>query len=140
MCLPPSTCSSAPHFQTTTRCAPTASAYSRLINFLTNAIKHTSAGSITVSVARDTAADGTATIQYIVSDTGTGIPPEEAEKIFERFVKLNDFVQGTGLGLNICHNIATKLGGSVWLDTEYPGNTEGVEHGARFVLAIPDSA
>ncbi len=111
-----------------------------LINFLTNAIKHTSAGSITVSVARNTATDGTATIQYIVSDTGTGIPPEEAEKIFERFVKLDDFVQGTGLGLNICHNIATKLGGSVWLDTAYPGNTEGVEHGARFVLAIPDSA
>ena len=109
-----------------------------LINFLTNAIKHTAAGSITVSVKRVCDSGGNATIQYSVSDTGTGIPAEEAEKIFERFVKLNDFVQGTGLGLNICHNIATKLGGRVWLDTAYPGNTEGVEHGARFVLAIPD--
>ena len=101
-----------------------------LINFLTNAIKHTSAGSITVSVARDTATDGNATIQYIVSDTGTGIPPEEAEKIFERFVKLNDYVQGAGLGLSICKAIAEKCGGRIGVDSE-----EG--KGSTFWMWIP---
>ena len=68
---------------------------------------------------------------YSVTDTGTGVPPEQAEKIFERFAKLNDFVQGTGLGLSICRDIAGRMGAKVYLDTTY---TAG---GARFVFAIP---
>ena len=60
-----------------------------------------------------------------------GDAAEQAEKIFDRFTKLNEFVQGTGLGLSICRDIATRMGGRVFLDTSY---TAG---GARFVLALP---
>jgi len=96
-----------------------------LINYLTNACKHTSEGSIVLKAWHE---DGN--ISFSVTDTGTGVPAEKAEKIFERFVKLNDFVQGTGLGLSICRTLAEKLGGRVWLDTSHTG-------GARFMFTIP---
>ena len=99
-----------------------------LINLLTNACKHTTAGEICLASSL-TAKDGY--VSYAVTDTGTGVPPEEAEKIFERFAKLNEFVQGTGLGLSICREIATKMGAKVYLDTAHPGP------GARFVFEVP---
>jgi signal transduction histidine kinase len=70
-------------------------------------------------------------VTYAVTDTGPGIPPEEAERIFERFTKLNEFVQGTGLGLSICRDIASRMGADVFLDTSYAGK------GSRFVFQIP---
>ena len=70
-------------------------------------------------------------LTYAVTDTGPGIPPDQAEKIFERFSKLNDFVQGTGLGLSICRDIAGRIGAQVYLDTTWKGQ------GARFVFTIP---
>ena len=69
-----------------------------------------------------------------MTDTGPGVPAEQAEAIFDRFTKLNDFVQGTGLGLSICRDIASKMGGRVYLDTTYKRG------GARFVLALPIDA
>ena len=99
-----------------------------LINLLTNACKHTSAGEIKLASSL-TEDPGFAT--YSVTDTGTGVPPDQAEKIFERFAKLNQFVQGTGLGLSICRDIAGRMGAKVYLDTSYTGG------GARFVFAIP---
>lgn len=105
-----------------------------LINYLTNAIKHTSEGSITLSVERN---EQHHLLTFSVADTGTGVPPEKADEIFERFEKLNAFKQGTGLGLNICRVIADKLNGRVALDTTYPARAEGVEHGARFVFELP---
>ena len=96
-----------------------------LINYLTNACKHTSEGSIVLK-----AEASQEQILFSVTDTGPGVPAEKAEEIFKRFVKLNDFVQGTGLGLSICHTLAEKLGGHVWLDTSYTG-------GARFMFTIP---
>lgn len=96
-----------------------------LINYLTNACKHTSEGSIVLK-----AETSQEQILFSVTDTGPGVPAEKAEEIFKRFVKLNDFVQGTGLGLSICHTLAEKLGGHVWLDTSYTG-------GARFMFTIP---
>ena len=62
--------------------------------------------------------------------TGTGIPPEYSETIFERFEKADNFGQGTGLGLNICRLIAERLKGKVLLDKEY-------KEGARFVFVLP---
>lgn len=99
-----------------------------LINMLTNACKHTAQGEIHLA-SSTTANPGFVT--FTCTDTGTGVPPELAEVIFERFVKLNDFVQGTGLGLNICRNIASQMGARIFLDTSY---TAG---GARFVFIVP---
>lgn len=56
---------------------------------------------------------------------------QRAEAIFDRFTKLNSFVQGTGLGLSICREIATLMGVNVYLDTTYTGG------GARFVFEVP---
>lgn len=99
-----------------------------LINLITNACKHTSKGEIKVSSSL-TEAPGY--VCYSVTDTGPGIPPEQAEAIFQRFTKLNEFVQGTGLGLSICRDIADRMGAKVFLDTSY---TEG---GSRFVFQVP---
>lgn len=107
-----------------------------LINYLTNAIKHTTQGRIDVTVCEDTI-DTKPAIRYTVSDTGEGISKENAEHIFERFVKLNDFVQGTGLGLNICRTISRNLKGRVFVDTAYPDCDPLTDHGARFVFIVP---
>ena len=69
-------------------------------------------------------------IAFTVTDRGPGIPAAEADRIFDRFVKLDPFSQGMGLGLAVCRLIADALGGGVELDTSY---TEG----ARFTLMIP---
>ena len=99
-----------------------------LINLLTNSCKHTKEGEIRLSSSL-TSRPGY--VSYFVTDTGPGIPADQAERIFERFTKLNDFVQGTGLGLSICRDIAGRMGASVYLDTTY---TAG---GARFVFEVP---
>ena len=69
-------------------------------------------------------------MRFTVTDTGPGIPPAEQEAVFERFVKLDTFSQGLGLGLTVCRLIASALDGTIKLDTDYSG-------GARFVLSIP---
>lgn len=98
-----------------------------LTNFLTNAIKNTEKGSITLGC---TTSESEGFVSFYVADTGIGVPPEKAEAIFERYVKLNSFKPGTGLGLCICRILAEKLGGRVFLDRSY-------SPGARFVLEIP---
>ena len=99
-----------------------------LINLLTNACKHTTEGEIKLS---SSLSEHPGMVTFAVTDTGPGVPPEDAERIFERFTKLNDFVQGTGLGLSICRDIASRMGAKVYLDTTY---TAG---GARFVFEVP---
>ena len=99
-----------------------------LINLLSNACKHTSAGEIRLTSSLKA---NPGYVTFAVTDTGMGIPPEQAEKIFERFAKLNDFVQGTGLGLSICRDIADRMGAKVYLDTAYSGK------GARFIFQVP---
>lgn len=98
-----------------------------LINFLTNAEKHTEQGEIHLHCSL-TETPGSVT--FSVTDTGCGIPPEQAEHIFERFEKLDNFTQGFGLGLSICRLIAEYLGGIVKLDTSYTA-------GARFLFILP---
>ena len=91
-----------------------------------NAAKNTQKGFVTLKADR---LDDEA-IEFIVEDTGCGIPEDEAEHIFERFVKLDNFKEGIGLGLPMCRTLAEKLGGSIRLDTTYKG-------GARFIVTIP---
>lgn len=93
---------------------------------LLNAGKFTSEGSITVEAIIK---DGNAIIS--VTDTGIGIDDEKAEKIFERFYKIDEFVPGMGLGLSLCRAIITTLGGTVALDTTYK------EQGCCFVITLP---
>lgn len=98
-----------------------------LINFLTNACKHTMEGEILVNCSTSEK-EGFATIS--VTDTGDGVPAEMAEKIFRRFTALESNSESHGIGLSICRDIASRLDGNVYLDTEY-------RKGARFILSLP---
>ena len=89
--------------------------YQVLLNFVTNAFKFTSEGSITI----DYQINGNE-VKFSVQDTGMGVEPEKQEAIFTRFVKLNSFIPGTGLGLPICQSIVTQLGGKIGVESE-PG-------------------
>ena len=94
-------------------------------NFVNNAMKFTSEGSIYVGYKLK---DGE--LEFYVEDTGIGIEKEQLPHIFERFVKLNSFVHGTGLGLSICQSIVEQLGGRIGVDSE-----KG--KGSRFWFTIP---
>lgn len=98
-----------------------------LTNFINNAIKFTSSGSIQVGyrLKEDH-------IEFYVTDTGIGISPEQQSDIFHRFVKLNNFVPGTGLGLSICKNIIKQLKGQIGVEST-PGQ------GSRFWFTLPYS-
>ena len=97
-----------------------------LINLLVNATKFTEQGSIVLELKM---AD-VDTALFSVTDTGCGIPPEKQHLIFERFEKLNDFVQGSGLGLSICQLIVKYMNGKLWVDSGYT-------RGARFCFTHP---
>lgn len=71
-------------------------------------------------------------VRFAVEDTGCGVPPKEAEHIFEEFVQLDDFYEGTGLGLSVARSIVRRLGGDIVLDTTY-------SPGARFVMTLQTS-
>ena len=97
-----------------------------LFNFINNAVKFTSAGSIRLGYDQVDANH----LRFYVADTGIGISREQQADIFERFVKLNTFVHGTGLGLPICKSIIEQLGGIIGVDSE-PGK------GACFWFTLP---
>ena len=99
----------------------------RMISLLIdNANKNTTEGYILAKVS--TTSDK---LSIIIEDTGCGVDPKEAEHIFERFVKLDNFKEGLGLGLSLCRMIAHRMKGEVILDTTYAGP------GARFVITLP---
>ena len=98
-----------------------------LTNLLSNAAKFTSEGEINLSFTVD---EGKEEVRFSVTDTGCGIPEDKCEKIFERFEKLNDFAQGSGLGLSICQLIVTYMRGRIWVDSNYT-------QGARFCFTHP---
>ena len=84
-----------------------------LTNFITNAQKFTEQGHIRLgyAVREDD------TVRFYVEDTGIGIEAERQEEIFNRFIKLDSFKQGTGLGLPICKNLVERMGGSIGVDS-----------------------
>ena len=92
---------------------------------LENAVKFTEEGSVTLRMAPE---EGF--MHFLVEDTGIGVPAEDAERIFERFVQLDDYREGTGIGLSLARSLARRLGGEVVLDTSYT-------LGARFVFSLP---
>ena len=99
---------------------------SRVISALTdNAVKYTERGSVTLRANADDK-----TLNIAIEDTGCGVPAEEAENIFGRFVKLDSFKEGLGLGLPLSRKLAEQIGSTVTLDTSY-------HPGARFVVTIP---
>jgi signal transduction histidine kinase len=99
-----------------------------LVNYLTNAKKHTTEGSIELSCSLK---ENPGRITFAVTDTGCGIAPENVGKLFHSFEKIDNFEQGFGLGLYICANIAEKMEGEVRLDTTY-------KSGARFLFILPN--
>ncbi len=99
-----------------------------LTHLLDNALKFTTDGSVTLTA--DVDMDKMQAV-YKVEDTGSGIAADEAEHIFEPYVKLNQYFDGEGTGLTVARNIARRLGGDLVLDTAYEGP------GARFVLTLP---
>lgn len=84
-----------------------------LFNFLSNAIKNTEGGSITLGMSVEDE-----WLKLYVRDTGNGIPSDKLMKIFTHFEKVNEFAQGTGLGLPICKSIIDRLGGRVEVESE----------------------
>lgn len=100
-----------------------------LSNLLNNAIKFTMQGSITIGYQPDEAAG---TIRFFVQDTGLGIPAEEQIKVFERFYKSDNFTQGGGLGLPICHEIVRRMNGTITLESE-------PEKGTCFYVVLPSN-
>lgn len=97
-------------------------------NLMTNAVKFTTEGQIVFGCRLQ----DPNTLFFYVTDTGCGIAPDKQAFIFSRFVKLNAFVQGTGLGLPICETIVTKLGGKMGVRSE-----EG--KGSTFWFTIPNT-
>ena len=93
-----------------------------LSQLLENAVKFTPEGSITLRMENSGDA-----LCFIVEDTGIGIPTEQAAHIFDEFVQLDSFADGTGIGLTVARSIARRMGGDLWIDTDYT-------KGARFVL------
>ena len=104
------------------------SASRALALLLNNAAKFTKEGSAELRITID---GNTQMVVYTVTDTGIGIPPYEAEHIFEEFFQLDNYYEGTGIGLSVARSIARRLGGDIRLDTTYQG-------GARFVMTLPD--
>ena len=96
-----------------------------LVKVLDNAAKFTKQGSITVLTKQIEHG-----ISFIVEDTGSGIPADKTETVFEQFTKLDEFSQGTGMGLTLCRTIIQKLNGKIFVDTSYSG-------GCRMIIEIP---
>jgi signal transduction histidine kinase/CheY-like chemotaxis protein len=112
-----------------------------LRNFLSNAVKFTERGAISVSarlVAPGDFVTGVAVdeenVLFAVADTGIGIAPPDQSAIFEEFQQVENRLQrrsrGTGLGLPLCRRLAGLLGGRVWVESE-------LGQGATFYLLVP---
>ncbi len=107
-----------------TLCTSRLYAVRALAHLLENAVKFTPQGTI-----RLLAECTDRSVRFIVEDTGIGIPVSESDNIFGEFVQLDSFADGTGICLTVARSIARRMGGDLWLDTEYV-------KGARFVFEL----
>jgi len=109
-----------------------------LVLLLDNAQKFTKEGQVRLLVSQsDAAPSGEASkplVMFAVEDTGIGIPKEKAEEIFEAFLQLDDYYDGTGIGLTVARSVARRLGGDICLDTTYEAC------GSRFIMTLPTDA
>ena len=101
----------------------TAPAEARQRQELTGPMKH--------AILRISADNGQ--VLFTIEDDGIGIPPKEADHIFEEFVQLDEYYDGTGIGLTVARSLARRLGGDILLDADFTA-------GARFVLMLPYTA
>ena len=95
-----------------------------LSQILENAVKFTYEGSITLKTEYTENH-----LRFIVEDTGIGISADQADHVFEEFVQLDDFADGTGIGLTVARSIAQRMGGDLWLYTKYT-------QGSRFIFEL----
>lgn len=99
-----------------------------LTHLLDNAQKFTTEGTVTLTASVDM---DKMQVIYAVEDSGSGVAAADAERIFEPYVKLNQYFGGQGIGLTVARNLARRLGGDVTFDTAFAGP------GSRFVLTLP---
>ena len=99
-----------------------------ICNFINNARKFTEKGHIHFGYAIDQT--NTDSVQIYVEDTGSGIPQECLNEIFDRFYKVDTFKQGTGLGLSICKTIVEHLQGEIFVESK-------IGKGSRFTVTLP---
>jgi signal transduction histidine kinase len=90
--------------------------------------QNTSSDQLQKVVLRVTALSGR--LFFSVEDTGIGIPHKEAERIFDEFVQLDEYYDGTGIGLTVARSLTRRIGGDIKVDTAYIG-------GSRFVMTLP---
>lgn len=95
-------------------------------NLANNAIKNTKQGSITMGY-KDL---GDGRLNFYVKDTGLGIAEDKLQSLFKRFVKINDYMEGIGLGLAICRSLVTKMGGSIQVESK-------LGEGSTFSFILP---
>lgn len=95
-------------------------------NFVTNAVKFTQQGHIRLGYRYEQHG-----LYIYCEDTGTGIPKDKQEIIFERFIKLDEFIQGTGMGLAICKELTERMNGKIGVDSE------GLGKGSTFWIWLP---
>ena len=97
-----------------------------LDRLMSNALKFTVNGSVTIRLKSEKGQ-----LKIEVEDTGKGIPHDQQERVFERFYKIDSFVQGMGLGLTVARRSAQLLGGTLTIDPTYTT-------GCRFVITLPE--
>jgi signal transduction histidine kinase/DNA-binding NarL/FixJ family response regulator len=106
-----------------------------LLNLLSNAVKYTDEGAVTFRVDSRRESDGRLSLVFEVEDTGIGIAPGQAERIFDRFERANDLqptrTQGTGLGLTISRRLARAMGGDISVESGAGAGT-----GSRFTARV----
>ena len=98
-----------------------------LDRLMSNALKFTMSGSVTIRIKTEKGH-----LKIAVEDTGKGIPSDQHERVFERFYKIDSFVQGMGLGLTVARRSAQLLGGTLTIDPTYTT-------GCRFVITLPEN-
>jgi len=104
-----------------------------IINLLTNAVKYTAKGKIDFYITGDIS-EQSVLLKFAVKDTGMGIAPEEMDKLFNKFerldIKKNRTTEGTGLGLHITKKLTELMGGTITVESEYG-------KGSVFTVVIP---
>lgn len=104
-----------------------------VLNLLTNAVKYTEKGGFTLKVTAEEKQDDICGLRFSVKDTGIGVKPEDMEKLFTAYERLdeekNSGIQGTGLGLDISRRFAELMNGSLWCESVYG-------EGSEFILTL----